>query len=177
MEWLVTSTTGYFLWYHILDQTTDRKKELCDENAYGKLGTPEKELDRQLWFGVCCRRACKYCAVVNFAEPVTQIQKVSQSWMAALDVRDKFLMERAYFYIQVFSLLECDKAESVLAWRRVPQPFNRLPCHYKCSFTIAHTTAYNSLTFPGYSGRRTPSNCMEAATWQAYCDMEAEIPH
>lgn len=102
MEWLVTSTTGYFLWYHILDQTTDRKKELCDENAYGKLGTPEKELDRQLWFGVCCRRACKYCAVVNFAEPVTQIQKVSQSWMAALDVRDKLLMERAYFYIQVF---------------------------------------------------------------------------
>lgn len=55
----------------------------------------------QLWFRVCCRQ-WHANTVLSFSELVTQIQKMSQAWMIALNVRDTVFMERAYFYMQGF---------------------------------------------------------------------------
>lgn len=68
-------------------------------------------------------------AVLKISELITQIQKVSQLWMAALDVKDMFFMERAYLLHLRFSL-EHSKAEFVLAWKGMPYTFNRLPQKY-----------------------------------------------
>lgn len=66
--------------------------------------------------------ACQYCAVLNFAELETQIQKESQPWMATLNVRDTFFMERAYLYIQGFHFWNMTKQNMCFPGRECHTP-------------------------------------------------------
>lgn len=66
--------------------------------------------------------ACQYCAVLNFAELETQIQKESQPWMAALNVRDTFFMERAYLYLQGFHFWNMTKQNMCFPGRECHTP-------------------------------------------------------
>lgn len=80
---------------------------------------PGIKMDRQSWFSVCCKQLHANtvpltAAVLNFAELVAQIQKMSQSWMAAPDARDMFLWKGRIFYIQGFHYWNTTKCNSCL---------------------------------------------------------------
>jgi len=70
-------------------------------------------------------------AVPSIAELITQIQGVSHTWMAILDVKDTFFM---------VPLQEHDKAQFPFTWKGIQYTFKRLPRGYKHSPTFANNS-------------------------------------